>query len=476
MISTLGVRGPRRPAAPVALSGVGLFVACGGIVLALAWLAPQFLMPTLAVIGGASVLWLVWAGVPMLSALLPRLRWWHVLWTALFLSDFTFRIRSAEASVENPLDPWAVYRVALVGIVAVTLLLRLSMKATNPLAVLSKGAVGWLMVYGLVNLASVAWSVYPAWTAYKSLEFLTDLALLAAIVATLRSLRGYKTIFDWTWALYGGLLLVVWAGVFVWPSVALEPTRGLLGISISGVVPLIPPNTVGRMGAVLGIVAMIRLARPTAHRGFYAVAFLLSLASLIFAQSRGPLAGFLLALVVILIAMRRWRVSMAIAAAALIVLLTPGLRDAAQQFVLRGQDAELFQSLSGRTTWWNYAWDRFQEHPLVGFGGFAGPRFTVLANIGESETSTLHNTWLEVLLSTGALGLALLLAALVSVCTALWRFRALALHEAETGGLWLEAVGVLIVLLVTSTFSTELIWHPALFFLAIVGYAQQLRG
>ena len=476
MISTLGVPGPRRPTAPAWLSGLCLLVACGGTALALAWLAPGSLIPALAVIGGAGVLWVVWAGLPMLGKLLPRLRWWHVLWAALFLSDFTFRIRTAEASVENPLDPWAMYRVVLVGIVAMTLLVRVALKATNPLTVLTKGTVGWLMVYGFVNLSSVAWSVYPAWTVYKSLEFLIDIALLAAIVATVRSVREYKAVFDWTWVLYGSLILAVWGGVLVWPSEAMEHTRGLLGVAISGVVPTVASNTVGRLGAILGIVAMTRLLRPAGHRGFYAVAFLLSVATLIFAQSRGALAGFLVASFVILIAMRRRGISMAIALAVLIVLLTPGLRDVTWQYVLRGQDAELFQSLSGRTTWWNYAWDRFQEQPLLGYGGYAGPRFTVLANIGESETSTLHSTWLEVLLSTGALGLVPLLAALLGVCTTLWRSRSLALHEAEGGGLWLEAAGVLIVLLVTSTVSTELIWHPALFFLAIVGYTQYPRG
>jgi O-antigen ligase len=365
--------------------------------------------------------------------------------------------------------------VALVGIVAATLLLRFSMKAINPLAVLPKGAVGWLMAYGLVNLASTAWSIYPAWTAYKSLEFLTDVALLAAILASVQSSREYRTILDWTWVLYGGLILVVWAEVFMWPSQALEQGQGLLGESINGVVPSVASNTVGRMGAIIGIVAMSRLMRPSQHRAFYAAVFLLGLTSLIFSQSRGALAGFLVASIVLLIAMRRRVLLVAVVVTLLAVLLTPATRDVAWQFVLRGEDTEMVQSLSGRISWWNAAWERFLERPLAGYGGYAGPRFAVLAVIGQSETTNLHNTWLEVLLSTGILGLMPLLAAVLATCRALWRFRARALAKAESGVLWIEAAGILIVLLVASMFNTELIWHPALFFLAIVGYTQHRR-
>ena len=457
-----------------ASGGLFLLAACV-FVLFIAWLAPALVVPVLALIAGAILLWGAWAGVPMLRKLLGQLRWWHALWAALFLSDLTFRIRTAEALVENPLDPWGMYRVALVGIVAATLLFRLAVKATNTLKVLSSGPVGWLVVFALLNLVSAAWSVYPAWTVYKSLEFLTDVALLAAIVATVRSSREFKTILDWTWVLYGSLVLVVWGGLLVWPAQALEHNSGLLGVSLAGAVPAIASNTVGRMAAILGIVALTRIARSTARRGFYAVAFLLSLATLIFAQSRGPFAGFLAALAVTLIAMRRWGILTAIALAVLAVLLSPGPRDAAWQFVLRGEDQEMFQSLSGRTDWWSYAWERFREHPLEGYGGYAGPRFAVLAKIGWSTTASLHNTWLEVLLSTGVLGLVPLVAALLAVCAPLWRSRSCAVHENESG-LWLEAAGVLTVLLVTTIFNTELIYHPPLFFLVVVGYAQRLRG
>jgi O-antigen ligase len=466
----------RRPAGPATLSALFLLLMCGGIVLFLAWLAPELVMPAMALIVGIGVLWGVRAGVPMLRELLPRLRWWHLLWAALFLSFFTFRVRDTEALAENPLDPWGMYRVGLVGIVAVALLLRLATKATNTLAALSSGAVGWLVAYGLVNLVSAVWSAYPALTVYKSLEYLTDLVLLAAIVATVRSSREYKTIFDWTWALYGILVLVVWSEVLAWPAEALEYHRSLLGIQISGVVPSVPANTVGKVGAVLGIVSLTRLLRSTAHRTFYAVAFLLSLTTLVFAQSRGPYAGFLAAVALILIATRRWGILIPVVLAALVVLLNPGPRDMAWEFARRGQDAELLQSLSGRTFWWSYAWERFHEHPVVGYGGYAGPRFAVLAGIGQSFTSSLHNTWLEVLLGVGVVGLLPLLAAVLAVCTTLWRFRSYALREDESGHLWLEAAGVLTVLLPITMFNTELIWHPPLFFMAVVGYTQQLRG
>lgn len=475
MISTVAVPRLKRPTAPVTLMAVSLLFAFGGAVVSLATWAPDLVFPVLAGVVGVGLLMGAWSAAPMLGRLLPKLRWWHLGWAALFLSDFTFRVRSVDTLIDNPLDAWAMYRIGLVGLVALTLLVRVAMKATPRLAFLSNAAIGWMTVFAVIDLVSVAWSVYPAWTLYKSLEFFTDLGLLAAIMATVRGPREYRSLLDFTWVLYGALILVVWVEVLIWPSQALERGQGILGIAINGVVPALAGNSVGRFGAILAVVAMTRLIRPSPYRRFYGVAFLLSLTSLIFAQSRGAVAGFVCACFVLLIAMRRRALFGVVALAALIVLLTPVLRDTVWQYLLRGEDSQMVHSLSGRTDWWTYGLQRFWDRPLLGYGGYAGPRFAVLADIGAVQTASLHNTWLEVLLSTGVVGLIPLLAAVGAVGIALWRFRAHAMDDAEPGSLWLEATGALIVLLVTSVFNTELVLHPALFYLAIVGYTQHLR-
>ena len=50
------------------------------------------------------------------------------------------------------------------------------------------------------------WSVNPPWTVYKSAEFLADVVVVAAVVATLQSVEEYRNFVNWTWVLLGVLV------------------------------------------------------------------------------------------------------------------------------------------------------------------------------------------------------------------------------------------------------------------------------
>jgi O-antigen ligase len=144
------------------------------------------------------------------------------------------------------------------------------------------------------------------------------------------------------------------------------------------------------------------------------------------------------------------------------------------KYFLRGQDPELFASLSGRVGWWEFAWHEFLKNPLTGLGAYTA-RFEVLAKIGESETSTVHNTYMEVIVGTGFWGLVPVLVALFATWWVLVRCLRNYFPSSQEWGMALEAVGVLAVVSVRSLFTTHLIEHPSLSFLLIVGYAELLR-
>src|SRR5258708_31443642 len=55
-----------------------------------------------------------------------NVRWWHWLWACLFFSDFVFRMRDVQSIQDDPLDAWAIYRVALVGLAGLVLMFRLA--------------------------------------------------------------------------------------------------------------------------------------------------------------------------------------------------------------------------------------------------------------------------------------------------------------------------------------------------------------
>lgn len=424
-------------------------------------------------LGSFILLWGLRSAPAKLKSLRLQLRWWHFLWLFVFLSGQVFRIRDVQSIQSNPLDFWALYRIGLMSIVALVLLDRLIFRHLPWDRSLFQGLFGLLTGYAIVSLLSTLWSVYPLWTLYKSVEYLVDVVLIAAVIVSVRTVKEIKSLFDWTWVLLSFLVGTVWLGLAVWPSAAIA-NRNLIGIQLRGVLPALETNGVGDLGAILGIVTFVRLLFPTEHRRFYLVVFITSIVTLILSQSRSPLTGLFVALVLVLFTTRR------IGIVALLILLIPAIvsltsfGDLFWEFFQRGQRPEDFQSLSGRTAGWQLGWTLLKEHPLTGYGGYAGGRFAVIAYSHDTSGSSLLNTWLEVLLGTGLLGFLPLAGAFLGTWMMLLCSRSSNPHSLVER-LRLEGIGILAILSTRMMFTVELIWHPPLTFLLVIGYAELLR-
>ena len=409
--------------------------------------------------------------------LLRRLRWWHILWLLVFLSGQTFRIRTTEAIQENLLDATALYRIGLMGIVGIVLLSVFTLRWSSKISNIFRGLIGALTVYALISGLSALWSVHPSLTLYKSLEYFTEVALIASIIGWVKHPRDFKSLFDWTWFLVGLLMLSIWLGVLLWPNEAILYNIGVLGIQIQGVFPKVAANGVGDLGALIGIVSFVRfLYVQGKSRRFYLLVFLFALVTLVFSQSRSPLTGFVLAVTLILLLDHRITfVVFAGFSLPFLLLLTPA-GDFFWQFFLRNQSEFLFFSLSGRLFYWESALPLILEQPIQGYGAYAAGRFLVATQFSET-LSSLHGTWPEVLIGTGVIGIIPLLIAVVGT----WRvlLRGFNKRYVETSSaiqqLHLEAVGTMTLLTVRSFFSVSFIWHPALTWLLVLGYAEYLR-
>jgi O-antigen ligase len=413
----------------------------------------------------------------LFSSLRPKLSWWHGLWLLLFLSGLLFRIRTNAAIDESVLDPWAAYRMAMVGATAAVLAGRLFLRKTAWIGSMLRGSVGVMATYCGLCLISTLWSNYPAWTLYKSLEYSVDIALIAAILVAAPSVRAYKSLFDWTCLLFGLLLASVWVGAVVSPSQALLPSSGLLPVQLHGVIPAIHANGVGQIGATLAIVAVSRLLSReyTQHnRALLSVLLGIGAATMILAQTRSAIIGFLFGLALVLYFSKRLGFIALLGIAAVLLTSLTSMNTLVQEYFRRGQGPQLVESLSGRVDWWEFGWEQFLKQPWIGLGAYT-VRFEVLAKLGETETSTIHNTYLEALLNVGILGLMPVIAALVGIWYQITRTLRRYRYDSPERQLALEAVGVLSVLTVRSFFTTGLIWHPSLFFLLILGYAEFLR-
>jgi O-antigen ligase len=412
------------------------------------------------------------------------LSWWKALWMLLFVSGFVFRARTAAEISEAPVDAWALFRIGLVFIVALVLFVRLCLKRTRWPSTLFSGAIGIFFLYPLISLISTIWSVSPLWTLYKSLEFLIDVFLLAVIVGMLESAEDYRKFANWTWILLGFLVATAWIGAIVDPGDAFfsDPSvrSMVLPARLVGLVPVVACNELSEISAVLALVALSRLfVDPEAQnsRSRYRVLFGIALITLVITQTRGAFASFLIGLVVLLILTRRYRLAavagISSALVAMALLLFTNFGATATSFLLRGQSVDQASGISGRGEIWQQALTSILESPWIGYGGFAGSRFVVFTK--NSLGSSSLNSYIDGALNIGIGG------ALILLFVAVWVGRSL-FRSIDRSELWrpesclaLEMFLALIIILVGSLESGNLVTHPPLSFLIVLGAAEVLR-
>jgi O-antigen ligase len=410
-----------------------------------------------------------------------QLTWWHWLWLILTASNFVFRTRDIETVSENPLDAAAIYRVSLVGLTAFFLVIRLVLRRPAWLSSLFRGLVGIVGVFALACVLSSVWSVNPPWTLYKSLEYLVDISLLAAILATVRSIESFDTLLDWTWVICGVLIAVAWIEVPIWPEDALEGAGGYVGgplqYRLSGVYPGLGFNMLGTYGAIIATVAVCRLL-PIAGRKFdrlwYSAILLLGTVTMIFAQTRSAIAGFAVGVVLAFLFTKRVRLGAILGSVGALALAISGGGGKILEFLERGQSADQITSLSGRVEWWGVAWDAFKLRPLTGYGAFASG-MSVFPKLGVKEITPLHSDYVEVLVGLGIWGPLLVIAGLIAT----WWFLIKYSGKVPAGSLekqtLVEAIAVLGVLTVRSTVMGVIMSQPPIQYFAILGYAEYLR-
>lgn len=408
--------------------------------------------------------------------------WWHLLWFFIFFSMLVFRIRDVAEAQSNPIDGYAMLRIVPEAFVSITLIIRLILKKPNWLGALFRGIPGAMAIYCLVCLATTAWSVNASWTAYKSLEFLADVSMLAAVVASAEGFFTYKNLVDWTLTFYGLSLLGVWSNLPIWPSEAWDGGR------LTGVIPVEASNSVGTSGAVLAIISFCRLMPVFGRakdRAWYVLLLVFGLVSMVLSQTRNAEAAFLFAVAVIVIASPRLRkiafwgglgLSPLVAMAAILNdRLFPRLWDLAISFLQRDQSDTAISSLSGRTAWWEYGIQQLMHHPWTGLGAYAAGRFAVLGKLGVGAAAMMHSDWIEILIGTSIWGLIPFAAALFAAWYYLFRCIRSDRFSGDQRQLALELFALLGMLTMHSFFNDELSWHCPLLYFAILGYAEFIR-
>lgn len=336
---------------------------------------------------------------PFIDVASPNRRWQVpflpvILWACLWLNlDSGFwNIQSPESA-----DDWQLLLRAVLPFIVLPLagFLLLSRRQIH---LAWSGPSRLLLVYGTIAAFATVFSPEPWISAYWSIAFLAT--VFTAFLFPLKADPVSATRL---------LLQVTWGATFI--VAAIIAYRG--GDLIFGNAPsaygiegtlndLSRSSGVARWAAVPGLVCIVR-AFYTPKKTL--MAFYFGIAGVSFyivyrMQSRGAIFGAVAALVFILLIssrMRRYALPFAAVAVVCLVLIASPERASNRvvTYLMRGQSAEEFQSMTGRTRAYANGWEAFTDAPVFGRGQWADRMM-----IGEH----VHNSFLQSMLNGGAMG------------------------------------------------------------------------
>jgi hypothetical protein len=413
------------------------------------------------------------------------LRWYHWMWAIIFISGLVFRKRTAAEGMAAPVDSAAVFRIGLVGAVGAVLLAGLFLRRVEWLRSAFTGIVGMLLWFDLIALLSTIWSVYWQWTFYRATEYGVDVCMLAAAVYMVKTAADYKKFFDWTWFLYGIMLLNVWFGCVWDPKDALLKggifgVQGIggLGVWLQGVIPDVSSNQIGEYSACVTMVALCRLLplnRRRENTSWYVFVFVASFVTVIFAQTRSAVGGVGLAVFMVYLLSSRVLQGAMIVCSSFFMIIITGFGEFIFDYLKRGQSANEMASFSGRLEWWEVAMRQFANYPFTGLGMWAAARFGVLAKLGFTQTATIHSDWVEIIVGIGVWGVITVVVLLLMAWWVLVRATINRNLAMEYRQLAYEATAVLSVMTARMFFGTDLSLHPPCHFFVVLGAAEFLR-
>lgn len=325
-----------------------------------------------------------------------------------FVSDFEYRQRDLNAALEGSVDFAILFEVGVYfGLAAIFFLGAVAPRARRlppPLMIM------WAYTLGMV--VSALWAPSMVFSAVRGAQHLI-LAAMATVFARQADERDFARI-----AGAYVMLLTAFIGLgFVW---AVAPSQQVAGrFNWAATHPVVA-------AALLVTSVMILLSwtrsdsgpRPFRAESVYLL-LIIHVGALAATQTRGAIFAAVVGVLVWLALAIRRRKDLIVLSCCLVPVAAFVSRGAVESLILRGESIEQLQTLNSRTTLWAEAINVVGESPVIGRGYFSA-RGIFLETIGLGGA---HNAYVEVLVSFGIAGVALLTMLIVRMIQVLGAIR-----------------------------------------------------
>ncbi len=402
----------------------------------------------------------------------------HILWTMLLISTFIFRVRTTSQLIENPLDTAGIFRLTTILLVFTLSFVYIALHKFSGFLRKRDYLVLSMLAYLTFAAISFVYSPIPKLTLYKSFELLTEILLLLVLLRPL-NLRIIKIQFDINYYILFFLIASAWFWVPFKPQEAII-RHGYLNFILRGAFPLQDADMVTVHAAILSVAAYVR-SRFSERKNFYRILFIFSLTTMFFAQGRTSIVGFLVALAFIFYLLKDKSKLLLMVTLALIIANSKSIYNILYSYFLKGSSPKLITNIGGRWLLWKAGWKAFLTSPIIGHGFATGSRMVAQSVVGFLIST--YNTFLEISVNTGILGLTLFSIAFFGTFFQLWKFYS-KINSSLPGknyllvrSLILESTGIFIVLLFRATTSFSLGEHgiTMAIFMSLLGLAEVLK-
>lgn len=281
-----------------------------------------------------------------------------------------------------------------------------------------------LFAFLLVALISALYSAAPLVTIGKVYELSVAFVIVLAIAYDDEAVSALRDCVRFSILLQAALVSVAVLGFFLMPSV-FSDVQGRPGFVTAAtmVSPYHASNGLGSFGALVSIysLSVILTAKRVSEVKGWALVWLVATASTVLSSARQGVILWVFAAGVLLW-FRRRELLLLFVFPVFTYLIASNWQVLVRIFE-RGQSQGNFESLTGRTAFWQSALAVWRVHPWTGYGFGAGGRFVALYDIGADAVGNLHNGYLEALTGVGLFGFLPLLATMFLI--GLWSVRSL---------------------------------------------------